>query len=35
MNFDDVSIADLMFKINSKYPNDVIDHFGLRNIVDL
>jgi hypothetical protein len=32
---DEVVIADLMLAINEKYPNDIDDHFGLRNIVDL
>jgi len=32
---DEVVIADLMLAINEKYPNDVDEHFALRNIVDL
>ena len=28
-------IANLMFKLNEKYPTDIDEHHGLRNIIDL
>jgi len=33
-DFDNIAIADLMVMINEKYPDDIDNHFGLRNIVD-
>ena len=31
----EIELADLMYKINAKYPNDIEDHTGARNIIDL
>jgi hypothetical protein len=31
----EIELADLMFKINAKYPADIEDHHGARNIIDL
>ena len=30
-----VDLANLLLKINQKYPHDIEEHFGLRNIIDL
>lgn len=34
-NVTEIDIADLMFKLNAKYPNDIEEHHGVRNIIDL
>ena len=30
----DVDVSKLLLKINEKYPEDIDDHFGVRNIID-
>jgi hypothetical protein len=31
----EIDLADLMFKLNAKYPSDIEEHHGARNIIDL
>jgi hypothetical protein len=30
----DVDVSKLLLKINKKYPQDIEEHFGVRNIID-
>ena len=30
----DVDVAKLLLSINAKYPEDIEEHFGVRNIID-
>lgn len=30
----DVEVSKLLLKINQKYPDDIDDQFGVRNIID-